>query len=57
MNYPYNMGLWDKLQRHSAERRMERERREAVTAYVQRNQQAPTENPGARLKLANQISG
>jgi hypothetical protein len=42
VSYSYHMGLWDKLQHQSAMRRLERERRQAVAAYVQQHQQSNT---------------
>ncbi len=38
MSYSYHMGLWDQLQHQSAMRRLERERREAIAAYVRQHQ-------------------
>ncbi len=42
MSYSYHMRLWDQWQHQSAMRRMERERRELVAAYVQQHQQSNT---------------
>ncbi len=38
MSYPYHMQQWDQWQHQSALRRLERERREAVAAYVRQHQ-------------------
>ena len=42
MSQPYHMRLWDQWQRRSTMRRLERERREAVAAYVSQHQQSNT---------------
>lgn len=42
MSQPYHMRLWDQWQHQSAMRRLERERRQAVAAYVQQHQQSNT---------------
>ena len=38
MSYPYHMQQWDQWQHRSAMHRLERERREAVAAYVRQHQ-------------------
>lgn len=42
MSQPYHMRLWDQWQHQSVMRRLERERRQAVAAYVQQHQQSNT---------------
>lgn len=42
MSYPHPMAAWDHVQHQSVMRRVERERQNAVAAYVQEHQQSNT---------------